>query len=133
MTPLEQLQNDLTTARAQIAQQKDLISHLLSPAVDSDLMRRAITTWGRNAQFDMAVEEAAELIVAIRHYQRGRDTEQDHLCAEVADMKIMVAQLEMMVDRSKVWNAIEAKQKRLKTRLDQHIFNDPEETHETRH
>lgn len=64
-----------------------------------DLYRRALNLWGIAAQMRMAVEECAELQVAIMHGLRGRTspTALDELCSEVADVQIMCAQLAAML------------------------------------
>jgi phosphoribosyl-ATP pyrophosphohydrolase len=55
---------------------------------------------------DMAEEEAAELIIALKNYKRNRGTEDD-VCEEVADMEIMCAQMRLMFGSSRV-DAIKA-------------------------
>jgi len=56
------------------------------------LLKQAVHTWGEDAQFDMAVEECAELITAVQHYKRGRVTK-EQLLEELADVKVMNEQL----------------------------------------
>jgi len=50
-------------------------------------------------QLNQTQEECAELIAAINHFRRGKrgDRYQD-LCAEVADVKIMIEQLCIILD-----------------------------------
>ena len=59
--------------------------------------RQAVGKWGEEAQLRQAQEEAAELIVAINHYLRGRALSLDHLVRELADMRIMMEQLEFIL------------------------------------
>lgn len=62
----------------------------------------AIATWGQNSQIDMAVEECAELILAIQKTRRtlikpGYD-QRAELIHEIADVAIMIEQLQHMFD-----------------------------------
>jgi len=61
-----------------------------------DVYERAIRMWGKTAQLGMVVEEAAELIVCIRHWVRGRASN-SQLYSEIADMQIMLGQLTMIL------------------------------------
>ena len=52
--------------------------------------------YGFEAQTEKAIEELAELIVAIKHLKKLDGCEADHLCnfvEELADVKIMIDQL----------------------------------------
>ncbi len=87
----------------------------------NDICKRAIEWWGIDPQFNMMVEECAELIQAVQKYKRNDGfVDQDlidKMCEEVADVKIMVAQIEYLYpDQVKKWEGI--KLKRLKERLD---------------
>jgi len=55
------------------------------------ILDRAIKQWGIEAQLDMLVEEAGELIVAIQHMKRGRVT-WNEVAEEIADVRIMTSQ-----------------------------------------
>lgn len=59
--------------------------------------RQAVGKYGEEAQLRQAQEEAAELIVAINHYLRGRAFGLDDLVRELADMHIMMKQLEFIL------------------------------------
>ncbi len=83
--------------------------------------RRAIEWWGIDPQFNMMIEECAELIQAIQKYKRNDgfiDQELiNKMCEEVADVKIMVAQIEYLYPKQvRKWEAV--KLTRLKERLD---------------
>jgi NTP pyrophosphatase (non-canonical NTP hydrolase) len=56
--------------------------------------------YGLTAQLDQTVEECAELIQAINKYKRNpsRLSHIEHIAEEMADVKIMVAQLEILLD-----------------------------------
>lgn len=81
-----------------------------------EIYRAALRTWGEDAQFDQAVEECAELITALKHYRRGR-VSQEAIVAELADVALMVGQLSYMLGEEKVEEAIEAKVEKLRRLL----------------
>lgn len=60
------------------------------------LYRQVIDLFGSDHQMDQAIEECAELVVAIRHYRRGRASLSD-IAEEIADVEIMMAQLRHVV------------------------------------
>lgn len=53
----------------------------------------AVKKWGLDAQLLQTQEEAAELIVAISHFRRGRKSSREALLEELADMEIMLEQM----------------------------------------
>lgn len=64
--------------------------------------------YGNNAQMTKAVEEMAELIMAITKYQNGLADGQN-IIEEIADVEIMTAQLKMMFncsDKVEIWKDI---------------------------
>ncbi len=61
------------------------------------IYQRAVAAWGDNAQFAMAIEECAELIVAINKFWRNKGT-MGQIAEEVADVEIMCAQLRVILD-----------------------------------
>ena len=58
-----------------------------------DIYQAAITEWGNDAQIDVAIEEMAELTTALLHHKRGREA---NVAEEIADVRIMIAQLELI-------------------------------------
>ncbi len=60
---------------------------------ETEIMGAAIRLYGAKAQEDMAVEECAELIQAIKHKHRGRA---HNIPEEIADVEICLAQLKMI-------------------------------------
>lgn len=62
-----------------------------------DMMRTALERWGEAAQVGMAVEECAELIVALqKHTNRTPTTETlENILDEIADVEIMLAQMRL--------------------------------------
>lgn len=85
---------------------------------------KAISTWGTAAQIDMAIEECAELILALQKNKRFFGTyEVDDVIEEMADVEIMLEQLKVIYDYkyagiSKFERLKEYKLKRLKKRLE---------------
>ncbi|MEE0816119.1 MAG: hypothetical protein U0M13_10705 [Desulfovibrio fairfieldensis] len=53
----------------------------------------AVKKWGLDAQLLQTQEEAAELIVAISHFRRGRVNSKKEVLEELADMEIMLEQM----------------------------------------
>lgn len=56
-----------------------------------DITDKAIKHYGNKKQIEMAIEEMAELIVAINHGRRGRNLQ--GIIEEIADVEIMLMQL----------------------------------------
>lgn len=56
------------------------------------ICKLAIETFGTENQINMAIEEMAELIVALNHWRRGRASKDD-VIEEIADCYIMTCQL----------------------------------------
>jgi len=85
---------------------------------DRETFRAAVETWGIDAQADMAEEEAAEFIVASKHYAQGK-IDADELVDELADIRIMQEQLTEFIGRERVERRVREKMDRLRERLDQ--------------
>jgi len=64
-----------------------------------DIAKKAVEKWGIESQIKMAIEEMAELTVALNHYERGKATLED-VASEIADVKIMMEQLEYIVNQA---------------------------------
>ena len=92
---------------------------------DQETFRAAVETWGIDAQADMAEEEAAEFIVASKHYARGK-IDANELIDELADIRIMQEQLAEFIGRERVEQRIQEKMDRLRERLDQSIATEPD-------
>ncbi len=56
------------------------------------LYKKAVEKWGQDAQIDMIIEEAAELILSIEHWKRGRKSS-NNIFEEAADLYNMLMQL----------------------------------------
>lgn len=79
------------------------------------LLKEAITRYGVEAQLNQAVEECAELIIAIRHHLRGRDS---NIAEEVADVDLMIDQIKLMIGPGEVEQYKGQKLQRLAERLE---------------
>lgn len=77
---------------------------------------RAIKANGDHEQIDQAIEELAELIVALRHSRRFRASMRQ-VATEIADVAIMVEQLATIYGKDAVQSEIDAKIQRLDGRL----------------
>lgn len=84
--------------------------------LDDSILEGAVAAWGISAQVEMCVEECAELIVALKHADRGRNSEV-HVIEELADVVIMCAQLAKNLDEDSFNKFLKYKMGRLKNRL----------------
>ena len=66
------------------------------------LMKKAHEKWGAASQVGMAVEECAELIVALQKYinRTPKPDTIDNVLSEIADVEIMLAQMRVVLDIS---------------------------------
>jgi NTP pyrophosphatase (non-canonical NTP hydrolase) len=89
---------------------------------NGNIYSRVVEAWGEDSQFDMMIEEMAELIQAISKFRRAKTQEKKakaylHLCEEVADVENMVNQLKYILDSNLIDNFREEKLKRTEKRL----------------
>ena len=84
------------------------------------ILQCAINIYGVDAQIDIAVEECSELIKALMKFRRGsgEETTAHDVCEEIADVEIMVDQLQLVFDSEYVDFVREEKIKRLERRLE---------------
>jgi NTP pyrophosphatase (non-canonical NTP hydrolase) len=72
---------------------------------ENEIYKAAIAKFGEVSQQDMVIEECAELIQAINKYRRKPGCETlEALASEIADVKIMLAQLEIILDSDDMVN-----------------------------
>lgn len=87
-----------------------------------EICKKAVDTFGKEKQINMAVEEMAELMVALNHWRRGRGTK-DEVLEEIADSYIMLLQLSIIVtdakDYTPLYKKIQDKLQRLAWRIEQ--------------
>ena len=81
-----------------------------------EIYRKAIETYGVEAQTKMAIEEMAELTNALMKFARGRNTVDD-IIEEIADVTIMMRQLAIIYGQKAVDLQIDYKTQRLARRL----------------
>lgn len=72
------------------------------------IYRATLDKWGTEAQYDQAVEECAELIIALKHFRRGK-IDRRVLIEELADVTLMVGQLAWMFGQDEVDRAVSRK------------------------
>jgi hypothetical protein len=94
---------------------------LITKENEEKLYDMAMKTWGEPAQLLMLIEECAELSKATCDKLRGRVTIDAFLLDEMADVKIMIAQVERLVDRGELERIRQAKLERLAKRLEKHV------------
>lgn len=82
---------------------------------DEDLIARSAEKNGESAQLDQLIEECGELIVAVRHFKRGRITV-DQLRDEMADALLMITGAEFFT--GSINGNLNAKLLIIKARLD---------------
>lgn len=80
------------------------------------ILSKAVSVFGIEAQTNLAIEEMSELIVAINHFRRGR-VGMDAVQEEIADVMIAMKQLAMIYGELGVDKYIEQKTQRLEQRI----------------
>ena len=86
---------------------------------ETEVLIKALNTYGIDNQLDIAIEEMAELTKAIIKHRRyaSRQTYED-LCEETADVLIMLEQIFLSTGIEDVMKFTSAKIARLKSRLE---------------
>jgi len=87
--------------------------------IDDETFEEAVDTWGIEAQAEMAEEEAAEFIVAHKHFKRGKGST-DELIDELADIRIMYEQMARFFGKDRVEARVRTKMERLRERLEEY-------------
>lgn len=87
-------------------------------------IERAVETYGKDMQLNVAIEELSELIKELCKNKRGRDN-RDNIIEEIADCYIMLEQLEVIFDiyAEELNDAIVYKLNRLESRLSERSEN----------
>jgi NTP pyrophosphatase (non-canonical NTP hydrolase) len=84
---------------------------------DKEIFQKAILELGIKSQSDMLIEECSELILAIRHYDRGKAS-QEKIIEELVDVSVMIEQMKLIINNYSLYNKIwEEKVRRLDDRL----------------
>lgn len=81
-------------------------------------LERAIETYGKDMQLNVAIEEFSELIKEICKYKRGEDN-LDEIIEEMVDCYIMLMQLEIIfgIEEDTIVEMYRKKESRLEKRL----------------
>ncbi len=82
-----------------------------------ELYQKALDTWGIDNQVGMIIEQCAELIHAIKKWERGRASHED-VISELADVEIMLEQARLIFDADSIDEVKQGKLKRLQYRLE---------------
>ena len=85
--------------------------------IDERTTLDAVLKWGVEDQVEQAIEEMAELTVALQHAKRAREGAAENMVEEIADVFIMMAQLRQVVGPELVDEWIRAKMVRLRERI----------------
>ena len=88
---------------------------------EKEILIKAINTYGKIEQENMAIEECSELIQAIRHKHRDR---KNNIAEEIADVEIMLEQLKIIND---CHEEVEEIHKKKINRLFKKVKNKPNE------
>lgn len=89
---------------------------------EKEILEKAVTTFGVNAQLDMAIEECSELINALCKFRRHRVSDKE-VVTEIADVQIMMRQMAFMFGEDEVEEERKRKIERLERRLQEHNIN----------
>lgn len=66
---------------------------------EREILRRNVRRNGAAVQIDKAIEEMAELTQALMKWRHSRGEQKfEHVCEEIADVKITVMELQMVLD-----------------------------------
>jgi hypothetical protein len=87
--------------------------------MNKEILHKAIEKWGRDAQINKIQEEALELSLILNQRNcPNKDPEQMEasLYDELADMKIMMAQAEIIFDADRINKRVKFKLNRLKSK-----------------
>ena len=90
--------------------------------IDDGVLVRALKFWGVESQMDMVIEECLELALALQKLKRKRgDVEQKvlNVIDEIADVKIMLRQAEIVFGEEAVNKRVEFKISRLEGRIEE--------------
>jgi len=85
---------------------------------EAEILQDAVDLWGSESQICMAAEEAGELITALMKFGRRRNgTTAEEVIDEIADVYVMLKQLELIFDDERIKDRYQYKLRRLKERI----------------
>lgn len=94
--------------------------------MERNIYKDAIDKWGETAQLDQMIEEMAELTLAISKYKRQFNDSlldyqkvgvMENLYTEIADVKLMLEEMEYMFGKENVQKAYERQLKKFELEL----------------
>ena len=94
--------------------------------MERNIYQDAIDKWGETAQLDQMIEEMAELTIAISKYKRQFNDSllnyqkvgvMENLYTEIADVKLMLEEMEYMFGKENVQKAYERQLKKFELEL----------------
>lgn len=90
---------------------------LENDSMDIEILKKAIEKWGRHIQVNKIQEEALELALVLNQINcptKNREEMEELLYSELADMKIMMVQAELLFDAERINKNVDLKIERLK-------------------
>lgn len=87
--------------------------------MDKEILQKAIDKWGRDTQINKIQEEALELALVLNQRNcptKDIDLMESNLYDELADMKIMMAQAEILFDAGRIDERVQFKLERLQSK-----------------
>lgn len=91
--------------------------------IDDKILQQIIDTWGADIQIEIIIEECAELIQALQKLKRNHKTEEErkqaffNVADEIADVKIMMAQADLIFDKDLINERVNFKMDRVTKKL----------------
>ncbi len=82
-----------------------------------EIYEKTLEKWGEKAQYDQLIEECAELIATLKHYERGK-ANLENVVDELADVYLMVGQLAYMLGEDRLQQAVTRKIAKLQDLLE---------------
>jgi len=99
------------------------------------IYEEALDVWGEDSQIEQLIEECSELILALQKLKRHRRFNQgkredriNDVLEEIADVKIMIRQIELIFPNEEVKKYEDLKLARLRKRLNAYAFRDTEKS-----
>lgn len=93
---------------------------LESGCIDKNTLKAAIKRWGVASQLEMIEEECLELALALQKLKRLTGSKEEKIKAvidEIADVKIMIQQAQLLFDPTLINERIDYKMNRLRERI----------------
>jgi len=88
--------------------------------IDKGILLKAVRKWGNHSQISMAIEECTELSLALQKHFRSPSPETiANIEDEIADVIIMMEQMQLIFNKEKIMERIDFKMHRLQGRIEQ--------------